>query len=252
MVTRNELQSFEEEFFKRIRENEAWKRISGDINFNWTEKLIERNAEKLDWTELCENHGVRWTEELIEKYKSRIDWNALSRTILSNLLRYVSKPNDWAKSVKKSADNQNVTAIKLLQKEYWQVLKDFLEDNKSSIKMQNPLAILRANLSIGKSNFYISTTVHSRENTISIWLNIVGDDAKDNYEKLYKKAYQASIDEISPDIVWDKMDGRKSSAVILKIDGDFKQKNVWSDQFAWFKANLEKFVSCFKERIKDL
>ena len=95
MTSRNELLSFEEEFFKRIREHDAWKRISGDNNFNWTEKLIERNAEKLDWTELCENHGIRWTEELIEKYKSRIDWNALSRTIISCNIRFGSRPNDW-------------------------------------------------------------------------------------------------------------------------------------------------------------
>jgi hypothetical protein len=123
MATRNELQSFEEEFFKRIRENDAWKNISGDNNFNWTGKLIEQNAEKLDWTELCENQRIRWTEELIEKFKSRIDWNALSQAILRSG-RNGAKPNDW-NIIKKFESYWN-----------WKILSDNASDVPISILEQ--------------------------------------------------------------------------------------------------------------------
>lgn len=124
MATRNELQSFEEEFFKRIREHDAWKNISGDNSFNWTEKLIERNVDKLDWTELCENQGIRWTEELIEKYKSRIDWNALSQTILCNNSRFGSRSSDW-NIIKKFESHWN-----------WKILSDHASDVPMSILEQ--------------------------------------------------------------------------------------------------------------------
>jgi len=81
MVQKNELQSFEEEFFKRIREHDAWKDLSGETDFRWSSKIIERFADKWDWQVLSENHAVRWNEELLEKYKNRVDWNALSASI---------------------------------------------------------------------------------------------------------------------------------------------------------------------------
>lgn len=78
MTQRNELQSFEEEFFKRIREHDAWKKISAEWDFPWSDKIIERYADKWDWKELSENPAIRWSEELLEKYKNRIDWYVLS------------------------------------------------------------------------------------------------------------------------------------------------------------------------------
>jgi hypothetical protein len=76
MTNKNELQSFEEEFFKRIREHDAWKKISAEWDF--PDKIIERYADKWDWKELSENQAIWWSEELLEKFKNRIDWNLLS------------------------------------------------------------------------------------------------------------------------------------------------------------------------------
>jgi hypothetical protein len=96
MTNKNELQSFEEEFFKKIREHDAWKKISGKSDFPWSEKIIERYADNWDWTELCQNQSIRWSEELIEKFKSRIDWDALSKSIINRCGRN-SNPSfrDW-------------------------------------------------------------------------------------------------------------------------------------------------------------
>lgn len=82
MKTKNELQNFEEEFFKNLREKEAWKNISQNEDLPWSLKFIEKHADKLDWEELCKNHGIDWNTELIEKFKFEIDWNTLSENIL--------------------------------------------------------------------------------------------------------------------------------------------------------------------------
>ena len=83
MTTSNGAQTFDEDFLKRIRENYAWKNISGSDQIPWSEKLIDANADHLDWFELSGNKNIPWTIELIEKYKSRIDWNELSRAVSS-------------------------------------------------------------------------------------------------------------------------------------------------------------------------
>ena len=87
---------------------------------------------------------------------------------------------------------------------------------------------------------------------LNIWLNITGDQAKENFEKLYTNAHQSSRDEISKEIIWDKMEGKKMSCIILKTNGDFTSQSQWPEQFAWFHENLEKFISFFKLRIKEL
>jgi len=94
------------------------------------------------------------------------------------------------------------------------------------------------NIAIGKSDFHLSATVNSRDNSINIWLNIKGDQAKENYNKLYEIAYENSLSEVSKDLIWDKMDGRKMSAITLKLSADFSNKNDWTNQFLWFKDNL--------------
>jgi hypothetical protein len=80
----------------------------------------------------------------------------------------------------------------------------------------------------------------------------LGEQAKENYEKLYVVAHENSMAEVSKDLVWDKMDGRKMSAVMLKSSADFSNKNDWTKQFAWFKENLERFTKYFKPKIANL
>ena len=108
------------------------------------------------------------------------------------------------------------------------------------------------NAAIGRSNFHISASVNSRENTISIWLNITGDQAEVNYDKMYRIAYEPSLKEISPDLLWDKLEGRKTSTVMLKSPGDFTKRSDWPNQHAWFKENLEKFTKFFRPLVKKV
>lgn len=209
------------------------------------QKFTEEHRAALDWLN-------RITDDTFTFFGIEIELYKIGDSKAAPMFNLVSKPNDWAKQVKKSTSNQPATETKLLQREYWQGLKDYMEHNQSFVKMQNPLLQHWTNIAIGKSNFHLSASVNSRENSISIWLNILGKEAKENYDKLYKTAYKNSLSEISKELVWDKMEGRKMSAVILKCNADFSKKSDWTDQFAWFKENLEKFTKYYKPKIKKI
>jgi hypothetical protein len=216
------------------------------VSIIWiAQKFTEEHRAALDWLN-------RITDDTFNFFGIEIELYKIGESVAAPMFSIVSKPNDWAKSVKKSASTQNITDTKQLQQEYWKGLKDYMEDNKSPVKMQNPQPQHWSNIAIGKSNFSLSATVNSRENTISIWLNILGENAKENYEKLYAKAYEASLNEISDEIIWDKMEGRKMSGVILKTKGDFSKRTEWTSQFEWFKLYLEKFTKYFKQRVKEI
>lgn len=209
------------------------------------QKFTEEHRAALDWLNRITDNTFTFFGIEIELYK-------IGDSAPAPMFNIVSKPNDWSKKVRKSTSSQTVTDIKLLQQEYWQSLKDFMEENKSFVKMQNPLLQHWTNIAIGKSNFHLSASVNSRDNSINIWLNIMGEQAKENYDKLYELGYANSKNEISEDIVWDKMDGRKMSAVMLKSSANFSKKDDWQNQFQWFKEHLEKFTSYFKPKIVKL
>lgn len=92
---KKELQSFEEEFFRSIREKDAWKKVSQNEELPWNTSLISKYEDKLDWKSLCENRAIYWDVDLIEKFKFRIDWNILSENILGQRFNNAMK-FDWA------------------------------------------------------------------------------------------------------------------------------------------------------------
>lgn len=214
------------------------------VSIIWiAQKFTEEHRAALDWLN-------RITDETFNFFGIEIELYRIGDSSAAPMFNLVSKPNDWSKLVKKSASAQNLTDVKLRQQEYWQGLKSYVESQKTNFRMQNPLPQHWTNIAIGRSGFSLSATVNSRDNSINIWLNIQGDQAKENFDKLFELAHEASITEISPDLIWDKMDGRKMAAVMLKSKGDMNKKGDWENQFEWFKVHLEKFIQYFKPIIK--
>ncbi len=209
------------------------------------QKFTEEHRATLDWLNKITDDTFTFFGIEIELYK-------IGDSLPAPMFNIVSKPNDWTKQVKRSTTSQPATDIQLFQQKYWQGLKDFIEAKKSFIKMQNPLPQHWTNIAIGRSNFHLSASVNSRDSSVNIWLNIVGEQAKENYDKLYQMAHENSLIEINKDLVWDKMDVRKMSAVMLKAPGDFTDKNDWDSQFQWFKDNLERFTKYFKPKVAKL
>jgi hypothetical protein len=209
------------------------------------QKFTEEHRAALDWLNRITDSTFTFFGIEIELYK-------IGESEAAPMFNIVSKPNDWSKLVKKSASTQNVTDTKLLQQEYWQGLKDYMEDNKSFVKMQSPPPQHWTNIAIGKSNFHLSASVSSRDKSVNIWLNILGENSKENFDKLHELSYENSLIEISKDLVWDRMEGRKMSAVMLKSNGDFSEKSDWINQFAWFKEYIEKYTKYFKPKVAKL
>jgi hypothetical protein len=209
------------------------------------QKFTEEHRAALDWLN-------RITDDTFTFFGIEIELYKIGDSSPAPMFNIVSKPNDWTKQVKRSTSSQPVTETKLLQQEYWQGLKDFMEARKSFVKMQNPQLQHWTNIAIGRSNFHLSASVNSRDNSLNIWLNIMGVHAKENFDKLYELAYENSFAEVNKDLVWDKMDGRKMSAVMLKAPGNFANKTDWMNQFQWFKDNLERFSKYFKPEVAKL
>lgn len=206
-------------------------------------KFTEEHRATLDWLNKITDDQFAFFGIEIAVYK-------IGDSAPAPTFNIVSKPNDWTKQVKKSSSAQKLSETTLLQQEYWHGLKSFMEKSKSKIKMQTPAPQHWTEISIGKSDFTLFCSVNSKDKSISVFLNFRGEQAKENYDKLYGLAYKESLTEVSGNLVWDKMEDKKMSSVSLKKDGNFTNKDEWQGQFKWFKDNLENFTNYFKPILK--
>jgi hypothetical protein len=208
------------------------------------QKFTEEHRAALDWLN-------RITDDTFNFFGIEIELVKIGDSVPAPIFNLVSKPNDWVKQVRQSA-GQNISDTKLLQMEYFQGLKNYLEEKKCNFKIQKPAPQHWTNISIGKSNLNLSATINSRDKSINIWFNIQTENAKETFDKLYQFAYEDSKIAISPDISWDKMEGRKMSAVTLKTSGDFSNRKDWNRQYDWFRIYIEKYIGFFKPIITNL
>jgi hypothetical protein len=164
----------------------------------------------------------------------------------------VLKPAGWTSQVPKPASSQKLTETELLKLEYWHGLKNFMEANNSFVQLLGTPPKSWFNVAEDKGRYFLSVTVNPRESSLNIWLNIIGEKANDDFDKLCEIAYKHSLVEINPDIRWYKVQANAGSSVTLKTYSDFMEKSDWPNQFAWFKENIEKFDKFFRTRIKQL
>lgn len=212
----------------------------------WIAKsFTEEHRAALDWLN-------RITEENINFFGIEIEVIQIGDSLPAPQFKVVAKPNDWSKSVKSSASTGELTDTKLKQQQYWSEFKEYIESNGSPFKVQKPAPQQWTNIALGRSNFYLSLTVNSQSHVICINLEIAGERAKENFDKLRANYEDESKESISADLEWLRMDDRKVSMVKLSKHFDFLDESSRLDQFAWFKDYVMKYINYFKPKVKTI
>jgi hypothetical protein len=199
----------------------------------------------LNWLNTVAHDSVKLFGLVIEAYK-------IGDSLPAPDFNIVAKPSGWTKQFDKSSTAKKLTDTEILELEYWHGLKNFMEENKSFVKLLGTPPKSWFNTSRDKGRYFLSVTVNPRDISLNIWLNIIGEKAKDDFDRLYEVAYNNSLVEINQDLMWNKMQAKAGCAITLKAYADFMERNDWTNQYAWFKENLEKFDRYFRPRIKEL
>ena len=167
----------------------------------------------------------------------------------------VAKPNDWTKTVKKSASaakSSELTEIKKLQMDYWAALKIFLERENSILKSQKPAPAHWTNFAIGRSYFHLVAIANTRDSFIAAYLVITGQDGKAHFHMLRAQCEEDVRSVFGNSLDWREMPTQKESQIYMKRDADILDRAKWEDQHRWFKEKLEALHSYFSLRVKKL
>lgn len=207
----------------------------------WIVKDVrEEHRQAIDW--LNEN-----TNEDIEFYLVRIELWQIEGSPLAPKFEIVSKPNDWAKTVKSSTNIGELTDTKIRQLEFWDSLKEYAKRTNFKLKLQKSHPQHWANISIGSSDALISLTINTKEDLFGTELYI--PDNKELYYQLLEKKLEieSSLDER---LEWMELPGKKASRIKITIPGDFEDKDKWELYFDWLLNVAEKFQKIFPKYIK--
>lgn len=210
-----------------------------------SKKFNDEHRAALDW--LNEN-----TDDGINLFGIEIELIKIEDSNPAPNFKIVSEPNNWTKTIRKSVKSSKLTETKLLQKEYWESLKNLLENTNSVIKPRKPRPQHWTNFAIGSSKFHLSATANTRDNKITVELNIDTSISNERFNKLKQDYEESAKEEINQDLIWRKLPDKKSSYIVLEKHVDIYDKDNWDEQQRWLKENLEKFYNFFKPKIKNL
>jgi len=216
------------------------------VSIIWIARTFaEEHVAALNWLNEINDQSVKFFGIELEVYK-------IGDSLPAPEFNIVVKPETWAKKSRQSPSAQKLTDIELLQLEYWQGLKNFMEANNSIVQLLGTPPKSWFNVAKDKGKYFLSVNVNSQDSSLNIWLNIIGENAKDDFDKLCDNAYKDSLIEVNQDLKWYKIRAKIGCTVTLKAYADFMERKDWMNQFAWFKENLEKFDKFFRPRIEEL
>ena len=167
----------------------------------------------------------------------------------------VSSPNNWTRGVSRDtqrAANQELSDTEQLMRKFWTGLREYMNDNGSSVNCPAPTTRNYLQFSIGRTNFFMRAWLTSSSKEIRIWLYMRGNDAE-AYFYLLEEQQEEIHNEFSETLEWYELPDSESSRICLnKVDTDPLDENDWLQQYEWFSTKLERFNQVFRSRIQAL
>jgi hypothetical protein len=166
----------------------------------------------------------------------------------------VCKPNDWSRTIKGPTQGA-VSALKLLQQQYWAAFRKHMEEKGSGVRCQAPLAQNWTNHALGRTGIYLVSVVSTwdKDGQPEIRTEVVfnGPNAKQEFTAV--EAQRGVIEKaLSFELTWYNPTDVKQSKAYARAAFDFREQQQWPDQFEWLRSHLEAMNRVFRPIVKNL
>ncbi|MEN7973525.1 MAG: DUF4268 domain-containing protein [Verrucomicrobiota bacterium] len=194
------------------------------------------------------DHEINFSDE--NDWHIQHDWltdklEDFQRVIFPCIVEFLSKEPE------PKANDEELTATKQLQLEFWQSFREYVLGSDSRMNPQKPSACHWMNFSMGTSKALPSALLNTEAGLISICLQINNVEDRLAIFNLLKQDQEAIEAEVGATLVWEEKPGNKTSHIIArKPNCDPKDKSNWPEQHKWMLKQLEKFRTTFGQRIK--
>ena len=220
---------------------------------------------------------IIWISEHIgEEHRAAVDWlNEISSKDVSFIglelviykigdsapaphFKVVSKPNDWAKSIKQQSKGILSDAQKR-NLSYWTSFREYVNntENEFDFGSRKPKTDNWYGVALGKTGYTVYFIINSSDKYTKIQFAIgVGDHEEnmsvfDALKKEYEEALQQLI--VGHDIIWDHDENRKEQQVNVYFkDLDPTDESQWETQHESMCKVANKFIPFWKSIVQQL
>ena len=206
----------------------------------WIAKNIrDEHKQAVDW---LNEH----TDERLNIFAIKMELWQIGSSSVAPKFQIISKPNDWAKAVKKSAAQANLTDTKVMQLEFWSQFKEYVQSCTSKIKLRKPFPQHWYDISFGSSEAHISLTANSQKNSIGCEIYIPNSKGLFDYLLSNKSTIEK---ELKQKLEWMELESKKASRIKLKKEADISNTEDWEKYFKWLMDITEQFQKVFSKHI---
>lgn len=197
--------------------------------------IREEHKKAIDW---LNEH----TDENVSFFLIRLELWQIESSNPAPKFEIMVSPNEWAKAIKTSPSNRELTDTKLQQLEFWTKLKNYVRERDPRIRLQSPRPQHWYDVSMGSSDGHVALTMNSRENLIGCEIYISENKDLFNFLRERKEEIEKKIGE---SIEW--VDAAVASRIKIK-----KQVSDVFDQahgevyFAWLYEKTVLFQKVFE------
>ena len=215
----------------------------------WIVKDVrDEHKQAIDW--LNEN-----TNEKINFFAINIELWRIGNSPFAPKFSIISKPNNWAKALKKSTSttsSNNATDLKMLQLEFWTNLNEYIQNNKTtlSVRTPKPKHWYDLNFGIASSKAYITLVVHNREQYCSVEIYI--PKIKEIFFGLEKQKDKIEK-ETNLKFEWMELPEKQASRIMIKNHNfNLEDTDKWINSYQWLVETVEKIKPVFLKYIRDI
>jgi len=202
--------------------------------------IREEHRQAIDWL------NEHTTDEL-NFFAVKLELWQVSGSIPAPKFDVISRPNEWAKTIKKQGSQGQPSEGKLRQFEFWTQLQAYIKSQKNNTRPQTPRAQHWTNISIGSSQAHIALTMRMREGRLGCELYISNNKSLFNHLKERKEVIEA---ELGTKLEW--IEAAKAARILQTTKGfDIADETNYQKHFDWLLERASAFKKTFADRIKD-
>lgn len=190
------------------------------------------------------------TDDKINIFAIRMELWQIGDSPYAPKFHVVSKPNDWAKAIKKSASQSaDLSDRKLMQLEFWTQFKEYASAHSSALRLRNAYPQHWYDISIGNSKSHLSLVVDADNEQIRCEFYI--PDSKPLFNALLdKKDYIEN--KLPYQLEWMELEGKKASRIRTIHAIDVEENSNWEVSFHWLMDAAQQFQAVFNEVLKKM
>lgn len=202
----------------------------------WVVKDIrEEHRQAIDW---LNEH----TDEKLNFFVAKVELWKIGDSPCAVKFQVVSRPNDWAKSIRQTTTTANLTDTKVLQLEFWNEFKGFASSKGTTLKLRKAQPQHWYDMSYGVAGSHITLTINTQQKLLGCEIYI--SDSKELYYAFEQHKEQIE-EELGLELEWMELPNKKASRIKASTVADISNHSKWENHFEWLKDTAEKFQKVF-------